>query len=367
MSPSADSPVAAADLARSVLRKNLQVKPGESVTIEAWTHTLPYAVALAREARRLKAHPIVLYEDESAYWDSVEHGETKLLGANSPHEWAALAKTDVYLFMWGPGDRVRLNALPEKKSDELFGFNGPWYESAKKAGLRGARLEIGRPFPTLATAYGVDEAEWREQIHEASLVDPAQLAKSAAPLAKILQKGKRLRLRDAQGTDLTLGLAGRRPRSLVGRFEPGDLKDPFGMLMTLPTGAVRVALDEAVADGTLVANRTCYYDDGKATDAVFEFANGKLTEARFGSGRERFHGPYAKAGPGRDRPGMFSIGLNPKLHDTPQLEDLEAGALMVSVGGNQNLGGKNKAAFFGWAVTAGATLEVDGKRVNLPG
>ncbi|HYA54979.1 MAG TPA: hypothetical protein VEG42_05195, partial [Thermoplasmata archaeon] len=50
-------------LAQSILRKNLQLKPGERVTVEAWPHTLSWAVALAREARRLKATPAILYED----------------------------------------------------------------------------------------------------------------------------------------------------------------------------------------------------------------------------------------------------------------------------------------------------------------
>jgi leucyl aminopeptidase (aminopeptidase T) len=361
-----DDPESAAELARHVLRKNLQVKPGERVTIEAWSHTVPYAVALAREARRLKAHPLVLYEDEAAYWDSVEHGEGKVLGTNAAHEWAALAKTNVYIHMWGPGDRVRLNALPDKKAEELFGFNQKWYDTARKAGLRGARLEVGRPYPTLADAYGLDEEEWRRQVLEASLVDPAELRRNAAPIIKALEQGKRLRIRDDQGSDLTLGLAGRRTRNFLGQIQPEDLKSQFAMLMTIPAGQVRVALDETVAEGTLVANRSCYYDDGKATGAVFAFENGRLTEARFDSGGERFHEPYAKASKGKDRPGILAIGLNPKLHDTPQVEDEEAGGVLVSVGGNRNIGGKNASNFFGWAITAGARVEVDGTPLRLP-
>jgi hypothetical protein len=122
-----------------------------------------------------------------------------------------------------------------------------------------------------------------------------------------------------------------------------------------------------VADGTIVANRTSYYDDGVATGATFEFSQGKLTEANFDSGEELFEKPFEKATAGRDRPGFFSIGLNPELHNTPQVEDIEAGAVMVSVGGNGNLGGKNRSNFFGWSIIAGATVEIDGKALPLPG
>ena len=366
MAPSSPSPETASKLAQSVLRKNLHVKAGESVTIEAWPHTLPWAVALARETRRLKATPLVLYEDEGAYWDSVDHGEGKLLGAVAPHEFGALAKTDVYIHMWGPGDRVRLNALPPSKVGELFGWNESWYASARKAGVRGARLEVGRPYPSLADAYGVDGDTWSQQLVAATLVDPAELARRAAPIVKALEKGKSLHITHSNGTDLTLGLAKRRVFSQVGRPRVGDPKRPFDNLCSLPSGAMRVALDESVADGVIVGNRTCYYDDGVATDPTFEFSGGKLTHASFATGGERFDKAFRKGGVGRDRPGMLSIGLNPELHNTPQVEDVEAGAVMVSVGGNQYLGGKNRSPLFGWAIAADASVEIDGRPLSIP-
>jgi leucyl aminopeptidase (aminopeptidase T) len=358
---------AVSKLAKSILQKNVRLKAGERVTIEAWPHTLPYAVALAREARRIRAQPIILYEDEASYWDSIEGGEARLLGTAPGHEWAALAKTDVYIHMWGPGDRARLNTLPPKQAESLFSFNDNWYAVARKAGLRGLRLELGRPYPPLADAYGVDEQTWKDQVAAASLVDPSALAKRAAALVRPLQSGKRLRVRHSNGTDLTVGLAHYPVRTYDGRPRVGDRGRPYDLLANVPSGAIRVALDEKVADGTLVGNRTCYYEDGVAREPTFEFSGGKLTTARFASGGERFDKPFAKAGKGRDQPGFLAIGLNPQLHDTPQLEDIEAGATMVSVGGNRNLGGKNAAQFFGWAIVAGASLEIDGKPLKVPG
>jgi leucyl aminopeptidase (aminopeptidase T) len=367
MATESPSQETAHEVARSVLRKNLSVKPGETVTIEAWPHTLPWAVALARETRRLKATPLLLYEDEASYWDSVEAGESKVVGAAAAHEFAALSKTDVYIHMWGPGDRVRLHTLPPKDQENLFGFNPKWYQVAQKAGVRGARLELGRPYASLARAYSFDADTWTNDLIAATLVDPSTLSKAAAPIAQALSRGKQLRITHSNGTDLTLGLAGRPPRVYAARPVVGDPKRRFDMLTSLPAGALRVALDERVADGTIAANRTCYYDNGIATGATFEFSRGRLTEAHFDSGEEFFEKPYEKGGAGRDRPGFFSIGLNPKLHNTPQVEDIEAGAVMTSVGGNGNLGGKNRSPFFGWSIVAGATVEIDGRELPLPG
>jgi leucyl aminopeptidase (aminopeptidase T) len=352
-------------LARAVLTRNLGVRRGERVIIEGWTHTLPWSVALLREARRLGAEAIVLYEDEAAYWDSVEAGEAARIGKVGAHEWAALRHSDVYVHLWGPGDRVRLNALPAKLQSQLFGFNEEWYRVARLGKVRGARLEVGRPYPALADAYGVKEASWMDQVIRGTLVDPARLAHAATPVARALARGKRLRIHDGHGTDLTLGLAHRPVRWSTGTIRPAAQRGPYDNMITLPGGALAVALDERVAEGTIVANRTNYFDDGKATGAVFHFAKGRLTEATFEQGQERFDEPYRTAGKGRDQPGMLRIGLNPELHDTPQLEDVERGAVMVSVGGNRSIGGSNGASFFGWAINVGARVEIDGRPVPL--
>ena len=360
------SPATRRKVARSVLQNNLRVRRGEQVTVEAWTHTLPWAVAFARETRRLGAQPLIPYEDEAGYWDVVGDGQDSVLGKPPAHEWAALGQTDVYIHMWGPGDRVRLNALSEAQANRLFEFNAGWYAAAAKAGLRGARLELGRPYPALARAYGVDQAKWTDQIVRATMVSPDSLAKAAAPVAKALDRGKRVRIRDDDGTDLTLGLIRQTALASTGRLSPADLKRPFGMLLTLPTGAIRAALDDTVADGTIIANRRSYYEDGTADGGVWHFRNGKLTSAEFDHGQERFDTPYKAGGKGRDRPGILSIGLNPHLHDTPQVEDVELGAVMVSVGGNRRYGGKNSSPLFAWVINSGATVEVDGRPIVSP-
>jgi leucyl aminopeptidase (aminopeptidase T) len=350
-----------------VLTKNLQVKPGENVVIEGWSRMLPWATALARETRRLGAYPLVLYEDEDAYWDSVDSHEDDVLGASPSHEWAVLGKTDVYIHMWNAGDRLRMNELPTKRSEKLFGWNPAWYKAAAKAGLRGSRLEIGRPFPSLAKVYGVDEAAWKEQVIAGSLVDPVRLHAIGAPIARALQTGRRVRIRDDRGTDLTLGLAHRRAQLEDGRISAEARKTPFGMLNLLPAGTVRAALDENVADGTIVANRSWYNDVGMATGGRFEFRKGRLVSHHYDTGAEFFDNDYRKGGKGRDQPGYISLGLNPKLHNTPQLEDREAGAVTVTVGSNVfQPGGKNKSKSSGLVVNVGARVEIDGRPLRIP-
>ena len=355
------------EFARAVLTRNLQVRPGENVIIEGWSRMLPWAAALARETRRLGACPLVLYENEDAYWDSVDAHEDAILGATPAHEWAALGKTDVYIHMWNAGDRLRMNALGPKREEKLFGWNPAWYKAATKAGLRGTRLEIGRPFPSLAKVYKVDQSAWMDQVVDATLVRPDRLRAAALPIARALERGRRVRIHDDHGTDLTLGLAHRRARLDVGQVTKEDKRQPFGMLTLLPAGVVRVALDESVAEGMITANRTSYNDIGMLTGGVFEFRKGRLVRHHYAEGAEFFEGDYRRGGKGRDRPGYLAIGLNPKLRNTPQLEDREAGAITVAVGNNVFVpGGTNRAKSGGIVVNAGAQVEVDGRPLRLP-
>ncbi|MGC2288742.1 MAG: hypothetical protein WA688_02650 [Thermoplasmata archaeon] len=365
MSDSSVSPATKTKFARSVLKDHLHVKPGERVIVEAWTHTLPWAVAIAREARQMGAQVLMPYEDEEAYWDAVRSGHERVLGKPAAHEWAALANTNVYIHMWGPGDRVRLNALPASQLNQLFEFNNKWYATANRRGVRGARLEVGRPYPSLIKAYKADEGKWISDVVRGTMVSSESMARVGRPIARALDRGKRLRIRDDRGTDLTLGLLHRPTRLDTGLPTPAERKRPFNQLVTLPSGAVSVALDETVADGTIVANRTNYYDDAIATGGTFQFRNGKLTHAEFAEGGDRFDREFKKGGKGRDRPGQLRIGLNPELHNTPQLEDRELGAVMVSLGNNRFSGGKNTSPFFAWVINVGATVAVDGKPLAL--
>ncbi|HEV8050091.1 MAG TPA: hypothetical protein VGP88_05815, partial [Thermoplasmata archaeon] len=104
-------------LARTTLAKNLKVRKGESVVIESWTHGLPYVAAFVEEARRLGAEPLVIYEDEGAWWSAIGQGRSKAVAKISNSERAALQAADVFVYFWGPEDRPRADHLPARVAD----------------------------------------------------------------------------------------------------------------------------------------------------------------------------------------------------------------------------------------------------------
>ncbi|MCI4331405.1 MAG: aminopeptidase [Thermoplasmata archaeon] len=354
------------EICRKVLTQTLRLRRGENLIVESWTHMLPWANTFVLEARKLGIRTTMFYEDEATYWRSVEEAKAVDVGRMPDPELGAIAKADGYVYLWGPEDRARLRALPKEQFAALNAFNGRWYEAAEKSHLRGCRLEFGQATATAARHYGVSLSAWQDGLLDASQVDMSSLARDAARLSERLRKGKSLTLTHANGTRLELQLAGRKPVVDDGIVDAADVRSGNNMT-TFPGGAVYVALEEKNATGTLIANRTSNPTKGPMSGGRWTFAENRLSEYTYESGGERFTEAFDAAGPGKDRPGFLSVGLNPRIRGAPGIEDFERGAILVGVGANTAFGGKNKLGFQSWLAIAGAHLEVDGKTVVADG
>lgn len=353
--------------ARNIVRKYLQVRPGENVIVETWPHTLSMASAMVDEVRQVGGRVLVHYEDEDAFWSAMERKQGKLLGSSSEPEWAALQKADVFVMFWGPGASSRSDDFPDKLWNEATAWNEMWYKTARKNGLRGCRMELGHATADQAKEWGVDLQGWRRQLLEGCLADPREMVASGSRLQRAFAKGRRVRITHPNGTDLAFGLAGHPPRYFPGVPTKESRASPFGMMTNLPPGQFAVALDAKTAEGRLTSNRTSYADWGVTRGGSWEFAGGKLTSHEFAQGGPAFDKLVGKAKPGKDRPGFLYIGLNPKVGEVPNIEDTERGTVCASVGRNVFLGGDNASDMMAWLTLAGSEISVDGTPVVRAG
>ncbi len=360
------SPETAYRVARQVLRRNLGVKRGQSVLIETWTHSMPWAKGFVLEARRMGARPLTLYEDEDVYWESLEKLGPASVGEGCPAEWGALSKAGAYVFFWGPGDRARYERLPAKVRARATEYNEQWYKTAGKAHLCGVRMELGRVTPSLAAAFGVDLDRWREEIVRATLVDPTTLARAGRPLVRALSRGKLLQVRHANGTDLTIPLHRARPTLAVGVVPSDPKAGIFERFLTLPSGSVTLPLDGKGVEGTLVADRPTLPALTRWEGGRWGFRDGRLVDHQFTSGSEAFNEAFERGGKGRESASWIALGLNPELKMAPQYEDTQAGVLTLGVGRNLGLGGHNASSLFGYLSLGGAEITVDGRPLPLP-
>ena len=350
-------------IARKVLTETLRLRPGENVTIEAWSESVPWAVPFVNEARRLGARPLMLYEDEPSFWKALEEGNSRATGVVGGHEWSALQDADAYVFFFGPSEWPRYDELSDRKTAGVAAYNGEWYSRAAKAKLRGARMYIGRSSPLAAARWKVDLARWREAIQKASLASPEAMHRLGTRIGKRFARGKSVRVTHPNGTDLSFRLGGYPVQLDDGQVDAADLKAGNNMA-SIPGGVVGVAVDHTSARGTVVGNHTVYPNSGPAKGISWTFRRGKLADYSYGTGGAAFAKAYRAAPPkGRDRMSYFSIGLNPELAGCPQMEDQELGAVMFRLGGNSFSGGSNPSPFGSWMVLSGADVAIDGRPV----
>ncbi len=352
------------DAARNIVTKYLKVRAGENAVIESWDHTLPMATAMVDEIRRVGGRTLHIHEDEEAWWAAIDRRQSKLLGKSSAPEWAALNAADVYVHFWGPGDTDRIEKIPERTFDEAMAWFSPWYDTARKSGLRGGRVTIGFATKGRAKQWGLDRARWEESILRACLADPVETAKRGARLYRALSRGKKVRITHSNGTDLEVALAGLSPRLHDGTPHPRDKRyGPSDMLAQIPGGRIDVALDSKTAEGRIHANRRTniwwYWSDG----GTLEFADGKLRSYSFDNGEEEFARGFRNGTAGRDRTGSLTFGLNPAAKNVPNLENVELGSVTLAVGRNQHLNGTNVSSFMNWVTLAGSKIAIDGAPV----
>ncbi len=351
-------------LARAILRRYLRVRPRERVLIESWSSTIDYANALVLEALRAGAVPLLVYQDEPTYWAATTEVPPEILGRIGAHQRAAVERTDAMVTFFGPSDRERFHALPRRTNLRLCAREDEVYRAAERTGVRGVQLALGRLSPASARMYGVDLRSWRDELIESTLVDPTTLRRRGRRVAAALERGRELTVSHPNGTSLTLRLAGRRADVADGL--PPDPRHPGPWTLTMvPAGVVSVALHERTADGRFRSNVPNSVGISNAVgaidDATWTFRGGRLVGHRYREGGPIFDESFERAGAGRDRVGVLSIGLNPRLRTAPLLQDQALGTVTLQIGRNHHLGGANRVGWWAWLLLRGASVRVDGR------
>jgi leucyl aminopeptidase (aminopeptidase T) len=353
-------------IARNVLRRCLRVRRGECVVIQSWSATRSLADAFVLECRRIGAQPLHVYEDEETYWASTVTSRPSDLARLGSHTRAALEQADALVSFFGPSDRARHHALDADVRHGLAEHQEAFLRAAARSGCRAVSMAVGRASAASAQFYNVDLALWRTELLEGCLRDPAVLRRRAARAMRLLSVGRSLRITHPNGTDLRLRLKHRLPQISDGFA--GARKEPRRWeIVTLPAGVVAVAVDESYAEGIFRSNvpsaAALSGEVGDYAGGRWTFRGGRLTSFAYDRGGAAFEDSYRHGGPGRDRPGSLSIGLNDGLAVSPLLEDQGWGTVSFHIGRNDHVGGTNRATWWAWLFLRGANVTIDDRPV----
>ncbi len=295
-------------VAKKVLTESLRIRPGENVAVESWNTGLDFARTAVLEARRIGATPVLLLEDEDTFVASLRESPTKFAGTMGRHEVALLSRTNGYVFIPGPllGGSPRLSRAALSRSTA---YNPSWYEAAKKARLRGARMLFGYVGPDLAGILRRPLGQVVEHQLTAALTDFRRVHRTGLALSGRLRAGARLTL-TSDGETLSFGL-GREEALDDGTVSAGDVTRGEN-ITNIPPGYYAREIAPSTLEGTV-----CLFAPvpriGAVADLRLQFKEGRLTRWESDSAQREVNRLVEDTPRDRRTLSALVIGLNPAL------------------------------------------------------
>jgi leucyl aminopeptidase (aminopeptidase T) len=315
-----------AQIAGKILTESLGVKKGETVTVETWNTGLGLAREVVRQARRMGAIPVMIFEDERTFIDGVKGAPREMLGKMGKHEYGLLGATDAYVFIPGPPLGVYYRKVTRDQYAKATQYNSSWYQAAEKARLRGVRVSFGYVGKDLAGYLGKD----------ADKIASAQLSAALSNFRKMKTKGVALsRKLSDQSTAILTTSAGELKFRLKGGLEIEDGLVDKNDLATgqnvayIPPGLVSKEVVPTSARGKVKLSPSLTRL-GVVDDLTLTFNGGQLTGWSPGRPAGVVDEVLASIKESNRRISLVTVGLNPKLSFGNALDRFVLGAIGIS-------------------------------------
>lgn len=340
-------------VAKKILTDTLQVRKGDSVTVECWDTGLPFARRALAEARAMGCTAVLIYEDERAYIEGVRRAPEDAVGMMGKNEYGLLSGTDAYIFVPGQAIGAYSKTLKPEERERSTRYNSSWYEAAKKAGLRGARLSFGYTGKDLARLLGKRVQEVVQAQLRAALADYGQISRSAGKVSALVSDGAEAELATGRSS-LTFSLKGELAVE-DGIIDTEDKKTGNNMTY-VPPGLVGKEVDPESANGSVVLSDTLT-EYGVIPHAKLEFRDGRLV-AWESAGSTRMKKLVDSVSPEKRRLRLLTVGLNPGLGYGWGLDRFVGGSLALSGFGFRGQVKKGTLKVAGSSIVTGGRLPV---------
>jgi aminopeptidase len=332
-----------ARLAELIVSYSLGLEAGKVLRIDAAPVAEPLAVELYRAALAVGAHPYVNLELERLPELMLAEASEEQLDFVSPIAKAELEVVDAIVTIWAESNTRALSRADPDRHQRLIASA---QELSKRRWERMATGQLGwcgALFPTEAHAQDAEMSlgEYERFVFRACHVedtdDPVahwqSVREKLGQRATVLAESRELRI-VAPGTDLRLGVEGRRWQAADGRYN-------------MPDGEVYTSPVETVTDGEISFGFPALFHGHEVTGIRLRFEGGSVVEAEAERG-----GGYLDAllelDEGARRLGEVAFGLNYEIDRFTQnllFDEKIGGTMHVALGSSfEDLGGRNKSA-----------------------
>jgi leucyl aminopeptidase (aminopeptidase T) len=355
-------------LAERLVTQSAAVREGDIVLVSGGPENIELLENVAVQVRRAGAFPLVtvstdrlsrrLYTDVPEKYDA-QTDRLELRLAETVNA-AIFVGRETAEGLFADADPKRMAARAEAGEAVQDAYN--------KHGVR--VVEVGNglyPQEWLARRYGMTRDELAKTFWGGVNVDYTGLQARGAQVSAALAAGDEIHIRDANGTDLRVRVAGRPYGVSDGIISAEDVKKgPAGQGVYLPAGEVYVTPVPGTAEGRVVRAKD-YYQGKEINGLTMTFAAGRLTSLTgSGPGFALMKAAYDAAGEGKDLFAVVDFGINPNVRlpaGSPIATWVPAGTVTVGVGNNVWAGGDNKSAYGYFVSLPGTTVTLDGRPV----
>jgi aminopeptidase len=330
-------------LAELIVSYSLGLEPGKVLRIEAPPVAAPLAVELYRAALAVGAHPYVDLELERVPELMLAEASEEQLDFVSPIARAEIEAVDAIVTIWAESNTRALTRADPDRHQRLIASA---QELAKRRWDRMAIGDLGWCgvlFPTEAHA---QEAEMSLGEYERFVFRACHVEDPGDPVAHWLSLREELGLRATSlaesreirivgpGTDLTLGVEGRRWQAADGRYN-------------MPDGEVYTSPVETITEGEISFGFPALFHGREVAGIRLRFEGGAVVEAEAERGGE-YLDALLELDDGARRVGEVAFGLNYEIDRFTQntlFDEKIGGTMHIALGSSfEDLGGRNKSS-----------------------
>ncbi len=331
-----------ARLGELIVNYSLGLEAGKVLRIDAPPVAAPLAVELYRAALAVGAQPYVQVELERLPELLLAEGSAEQIDFVSPIAKAELETVDAIVTIWSESNTRALTRADPERHQRLIAST---HQLAKRRWERMAEGELawcGVLFPTQGHAQDAEMslAEYERFVFRACHVeepgDPVShwlgVRDELAARAQELSEVRELRI-VGPGTDLKLGVEGRRWQPAVGR-------------LNMPDGEIYTSPLEAVTEGEISFTFPALFHGREVTDVRLRFEDGRVVAAEAAHGGE-YLDALLELDDGARRLGEVAFGLNYEIDRFTQntlFDEKIGGTMHVALGSSfRDLGGRNES------------------------
>jgi len=282
-------------LADVLVNYSCEIKPGETILIEAIDVPHAFSKALVQVATKAGARPLVMHKSNQINRALMIDGTQEQWNTIADVERMQMERAQCYIGARGNPNVSELSDVPAEK--QKIYEQTVWKRVHHEVRIKNTRWVVLRwPNPSMAQMAEMSTEAFEDFFFDVCTLDYAKMSRAMRPLVEQMQRTDRVRLKGPRDTDRTFSI-----KSIPAIPCDGHRNIPDGEVFTAP---VRESVN-----GVIHFNAPTIYRGITHNDIRITFRNGKIVEAT-SSASDKLN-EVLDADAGARYVGEFAIGFNP--------------------------------------------------------